>query len=92
MQCIICGKSGARNWLGVRCRRPARVPGVGPHNVWGPDSDAYLCKAHADAGIELLVSVVPTTTGQVKVTYDTTAVGGTSVSRTTAIQKAAATP
>ena len=83
MECLVVGcKETARNKLAIRCRKPSTL------NVWSPDSKAYLCKKHAEGGIELVVAVEPNNSGDVTVTYMS---GGQEVSRrTTPIQRSAA--
>ena len=83
MQCLIPGcPDDARNRLAVRCRKPST------RAVWAPDSDAYLCKNHAEAGVEIVISVEPASNGMVKATY---ASGGQQgPTRTTPIKKKAA--
>ena len=63
MDCLVCG-APARNRLAIRLRKKP-----GPLNVWSPDSDAYLCKRHAEGGVDITVSISPTNTQQVEVTY-----------------------
>jgi hypothetical protein len=56
--------------------------------VWAPDSEAYLCKEHAEGGVEISVHVEPMTNAMVKVTYSS---GGTQgATRTTPIKRKAA--
>jgi hypothetical protein len=56
--------------------------------VWSPDSDAFLCKKHAEQGVSITVDVTPTNTKNVEVTYGS---GGTvGPNRITAIKKNAA--
>ena len=83
MACLVPGcNEDARNRLAIRCRKPSTL------NVWSPDSDAFLCKKHAEQGVSITIDVTPTTTGAVEVLYTS---GGTpGPSRTTAIKKNAA--
>lgn len=82
MQCLICGVDDARNKLAIRCRKPST------RAVWAPDSEAYLCKEHAEGGVEIVVTVAPTTTRSVKATYASGSVQGPT--RTTPIKRRAA--
>lgn len=83
MQCLVPGcTANARNKLAVRCRKPST------RAVWAPDSRAFLCKAHAEGGVDLEVTVTPTTTGSVKVTYGSG--GQQGPTRTTPIRRRAA--
>ena len=82
MDCLIPGcPNDARNKLSIRCRKPTTLA------VWAPDSDAYLCKKHAEAGIEIVISVEPATNAMVKATYESGGQEGTT--RTTPISKSA---
>lgn len=80
--CLVPGcNQQARNYLGIRCRKPSTLA------VWAPNADAFLCKKHAEDGVKITVDVVPTTTGTVEVTYESS---GTFVStRETPITKKA---
>ena len=82
MQCLIPGcPNNARNKLAIRCRKPSTLA------VWAPDSQAYLCKQHAEGGVDIVVTVEPTGMGSVKATY--TSGGQAGPTRTTTINKKA---
>jgi hypothetical protein len=82
VNCLIpgCGNP-ARNKLGLRCRKPTT------RAVWAPDSEAYLCKQHAEGGVHITVMIEPAQTKTVTVTYGS----GTqhAPSRTTPIRRKA---
>lgn len=81
--CIIAGcDQPARNNLGVRCRKPTT------RAVWAPNLDAFLCKKHAEAGVDITLSVEAATHGRVDATVVS---GGAQVGeRTTPIRRRAA--
>ena len=82
MQCLIDGcPYDARNKLAVRCRKPST------RAVWAPDSEAYLCKKHAEDGVEIVVHIDATAMASVKTTY--VSGGRRSQSRTTQIKRKA---
>jgi hypothetical protein len=83
MDCLIpgCGND-AKNRLAIRCRKPSTLA------VWAPDSDAYLCKHHAEGGLRIVIDVEPTTTGAVQVDYASR--GQQGATRTTPIKRNAA--
>jgi hypothetical protein len=83
MQCLVPGcANDARNRLSIRCRKPST------RAVWSPDADAFLCKAHAENGVEISIDIAPVSNGQVKATYFSGGQAGPS--RTTPIRKSAA--
>jgi hypothetical protein len=83
MECLIPGcTADARNKLSIRCRKPSTLA------VWAPDSEAYLCRAHAEKGVAVNVDIEPTTTGTVTVTYGSAGQAGPT--RTTPIKRNAA--
>jgi hypothetical protein len=83
MECLVpgCGND-AKNRLAIRCRKPSTLA------VWAPDSDAYLCKQHAEGGVRVTVDIEPMTTGAVQVDY--TSGGQQGGTRTTPIKRSAA--
>jgi hypothetical protein len=82
MGCLVPGcTNNARNRLAIRCRKPSTLA------VWAPDSDAYLCKQHAEQGVSIVVDVTPTTNKTVEVAYTSGGVQGPS--RVTQIKKSA---
>ena len=83
MKCLIPGcTNDAKNKLSIRCRKPSTLA------VWAPDSEAYLCKSHAEQGVDVAVDISPAATGNVSVTY--TSGGQAAPSRTTPIKRTAA--
>jgi hypothetical protein len=83
MKCLILNcPDDARNKLAVRCRKPST------RAVWAPDSQAYLCKKHAEGGVVIIVSVEATSTSNVEATYISG--GQQAPSRTTPIKRKAA--
>ena len=82
MDCLVPGcTEEARNRLAIRCRKPST------RAVWAPDSDAFLCRKHAEQGVSVTVDVTPTTTSTVEVTYTSGGIQGPS--RVTPIKKRA---
>lgn len=82
MNCLIPGcDNPARNKLGLRCRKPTT------RAVWAPDSEAYLCKHHAESGVTIAVTIEPAQTKTVTVTYGSGA--HLAPSRTTPIRRKA---
>jgi len=83
MSCLVPGcPNEARNRLSIRCRKPTTLA------VWSPDSDAVLCKQHAEGGVEISINIEPTTAQTVQATYSSG--GQVGPSRTTPIRKRAA--
>jgi hypothetical protein len=60
-ECIVpgCGRDGTNN-LSIRCRRPDTSA------IWAPNTDAFLCNAHATAGARLHLLYEATETGRVE--------------------------
>lgn len=80
--CIVPGcTSEGRNYLALRLRKPST------RAVWAPNSDAFLCKAHAEGGGKFTLIVDPRTTRDVEVEVHC---GGRQVAtRTTPIRRRA---
>jgi hypothetical protein len=80
MNCLIPGcHRNARNKLAVRCRKPST------RAVWAPDSEAYLCKEHAEGGVVINVTVESNASKTVTVSYESG--GQPGPTRTTSIRR-----
>ena len=61
MSCVIPGcHNHAPHNLSVRLRRPDTTA------IWAPNTEAYLCDAHAAQGLSITIILEPTTTGQIE--------------------------
>jgi hypothetical protein len=81
--CLVPGCTNeARNRIGIRLRKPST------RAVWAPNTDAFLCKQHAEAGVRLTLDVAPTNTGEVDATITTS--GTVVAERVTPIKRSAA--
>ncbi len=61
MPCIVPGcHHEAENNLGVRLRRPDTSA------IWAPNTDAFICDAHAAQGWRITVIMQPTNTGDIE--------------------------
>jgi hypothetical protein len=61
MTCMIPGCSlPAVNVIGVRCRKPPQR-----NAVWAPDLEAFLCKTHAESGVDVTLTITPANHGDV---------------------------
>lgn len=61
MSCIIPGCTNlAPNNFGVRLRRPDTTA------IWAPNTEAYICDAHAKQGLIVTVTLEPTNTGEIE--------------------------
>jgi hypothetical protein len=76
-----CANEG-KNRIAIRCRKPST------RAVWAPNSDAFLCKQHAEGGVRLVLDVEATTTQEVDATI--TSGGQTVAERVTPIKRSAA--
>lgn len=63
MPCIIpgCANEAVHNF-GVRLRRPDTTA------IWAPNTEAYLCDAHASRGLRITVILEPTNTQEIETT------------------------
>jgi len=63
MPCIIpgCTDEAVHNF-GVRLRRPDTTA------IWAPNTEAYLCDAHASRGLRITVILEPTNTQAIETT------------------------
>lgn len=79
MQCIINGcTNNAEHNLGIRLRRPETTA------IWAPNSNAYICDAHATAGLKIHILLEPTSDGHVETFVSSS--GGQIASRRTPIE------
>jgi hypothetical protein len=62
-QCLVCGSYGTVT-LGIRARYS------NTNAAWAPNLEAFLCKTHAEAGMEIKIEMIPTNDGRVT-TYTT---------------------
>lgn len=81
MSCIITGcNNPANNNFGVRCRRPDTSA------IWAPNTEAFLCDAHAVQGLRIAITLTPNNTGEIET--EVTAQVGQAVRKTTIVNPA----
>lgn len=83
MDCLVPGcTEDVKNRIAIRYRKPST------RAVWAPNSDAFLCKQHAEGGVRLVLDVEATNTRELDATI--TASGATVAERVTPIRRSAA--
>lgn len=76
--CLIPGcTNDADNNVAIRCRRPDTSA------IWAPNSNAYLCLAHATQGCAIDITITPNASGEVETNVSA---GGAVETRTTPIR------